>query len=477
MELTGRTVATLACLVCMTATMWACGSRSAPPTTPVATQPSRPASAPLIDECALIAAAGEPVATVALTERAEAANAPRPTNESERLVFRQVYETLLRIDCMGRPLPGLAASWRLDGDGRTWIVTLRDEARFTDGTPVTAADVRASWTTRGTEDLRPSASRLAESVVPISDRTLAIRLRSRRTDLPASLAHTDLAVAKPIPGSPWPAGTRDARIASAGSAPADSAIGVSRDNQPPLRFVVATGDPRDPLDRGAELLLTRDPATLRYAASLPQFEAVPLSWQRTYVLVTPGRSRTAPPLSESARQALATDAIRGDAKGASGPFWWQMPTDCEVGRAALPVQPAPTPRIVYETGDEAARDLAERLVGLARASGPAATPLLETLLPERPRRTYERAVGLAGDALAVARRRGTDAGYIVAVANNPIAPCRDLQVVADVIPWLDPETIVPLVDTRLHAIVRRGRSGISAESDGGLVIAGVNGRH
>ena len=25
--------------------------------------------------------------------------------------------------------------------------------------------------------------------------------------------------------------------------------------------------------------------------------------------------------------------------------------------------------------------------------------------------------------------------------------------------WLDPETIVPLVDTRLHAIVRRGRSG------------------
>ena len=103
--------------------------------------------------------------------------------------------------------------------------------------------------------------------------------------------------------------------------------------------------------------------------------------------------------------------------------------------------------------------------------------MLETLLPERRRRTYERAVGLAGDALAVARRRGSDAGYIVAVANNPIAPCRDLQVVADVIPWLDPETIVPLVDTRLHAIVRRGRSGISAESDGGLVIAGVNGRH
>ena len=43
-------------------------------------------------------------------------------------------------------------------------------------------------------------------------------------------------------------------------------------------------------------------------------------------------------------------------------------------------------------------------------------------------------------------------------------------------PWLDPETIIPLVDTRLHAIVRRGRSGFSAESDGGLVIAGMNDR-
>ena len=40
--------------------------------------------------------------------------------------------------------------------------------------------------------------------------------------------------------------------------------------------------------------------------------------------------------------------------------------------------------------------------------------------------------------------------------------------------WLDPETIVPLVETRLHAIVRRGRSGVTAEWDGGLVIAGVS---
>lgn len=442
---------------------------------PPATHP-----APAGDECALIAGPGDPIASVALGDRVDASNAPRPSNDSERLLFRQVYETLTRSDCMGRTVAGLAAAWRLDGDGRTWIVTLRDNARFSDGSPVTAMDVRASWSgTGGTGELRPSASRLVESIVPIGERVLAITLRSQRTDAPMALSHSDLAVAKTVADSPWPVGTRSTRITSErGAAPSNGppAFVVSRENQPPIRFVVAPGDPRDLLDRGAELLLTRDPATLRYAASLPQFQTVPLAWLRTYVLLTPGRSRTAPVLTEPLRHALASDAVRGEARGAQGPFWWQMRADCEIGRSAPPGQPSPTPRIVYETGDGAARDLAERLVGLARAPGPSSMLFLDALLPDRPRRTYERATGLTGEALAVARRRGTDAGHIVAVATSPVDPCRDLQALMDGAPWLDPETIIPLVDTRLHAIVRRGRSGFSAESDGGLVIAGMNDR-
>jgi hypothetical protein len=153
-----------------------------------------------------------------------------------------------------------------------------------------------------------------------------------------------------------------------------------------------------------------------------------------------------------------------------------MLADCEIRRTAPPGQPVPTPRIVYDTSDMAARDLAERLVGLARAPGSSSTLFLDALLPDRPRRTYERASGLTGEALAAARRRGTDAGHIVAVASWPVDPCHDLQALMDGAPWLDPETIVPLVDTRLHAIVRRGRSGVSAESDGGLLIAGVKAR-
>ena len=98
--------------------------------------------------------------------------------------------------------------------------------------------------------------------------------------------------------------------------------------------------------------------------------------------------------------------------------------------------------------------------------------VLDALLPDRPRRTFQRAAGLTGEALAGARRLGNDAGYIVSVDTRPLDSCRDLQVLMDGARWLDPATIVPLVDTRLHAIVRRGRSGMTVEWDGGVAIAG-----
>ena len=426
----------------------------------------------------MIAAPGEPIATVALADRIDPSNAPYPSNDSERLLFRQLYETLVRVDCHGRVGPGLAASWRLDPNGRTWIVTLRDNARFSDGTPVTATDVRAVWTDDGSGDqLRPHVSRLVQSIVPIDDRSLAITLRSQRTDVPLALAHTDLAIARPAADSRWPLGTRRDRAAPGRNAAvpiAGSALMLSRDNLPSVRFVAAPRDPRDLLDDGVDLLLTRDPATLDYATTLPHFQSVPLEWQRTRVLLTPGRSRTAPPLSAETRQLLAGDAVRGEARGAIGPFWWQTLQDCDVAFSVRSDPSPPTPRIVYDAADGAARDLAERFVGLVRASAPAA--MLDALLPDRPRRTYQRAAGLSSEPLVQARRRGTDAGYIMSLDRRPLDPCREIQLVMDGVRWLDPETIVPLVDTRLRAIVRRGRSGLTAEWDGGIVIAGSSPR-
>jgi signal transduction histidine kinase len=396
----------------------------------------------------------EAVATVGLGEPVDRTRAPYPSNESERLLFRQLYETLVRVDCEGNAAPGLAASWRLDASRSTWIITLRQNARFSDDTPVTAANVAASWMSAGVE-LRPEVRRLVRSIVAVDDRTLEIALRSQRADASLALAHTDLAIVKPVPGLPWPLGTRSAQIDSSAATPVAAgppAITLLRRNASPVRFLVSPGrDGRDLLDQGVDLLLTRDPTTLGYAATLPRFATAPLPWLRTHVLLSPGRARPAPSFSEGERKALAQDAVRGEARGAEGPFWWESLSDCEPASSQPSTQAASTTgRIVYDADDGAARDLAERLVGI---------------------RTYQRASGLTGEALALALRRGNEAGYVLSLDRRPLDPCREMQVLADNAGWIDPQAIVPLVDTRLQAIVRGGRSGIIAEWDGALLLA------
>jgi hypothetical protein len=284
-------------------------------------------------------------------------------------------------------------------------------------------------------------------------------------------------VAKWVAGSPVPLGTRSSRL-EPGSDPARgialSELTVSRDRLPPLRFLAGARDSRDLLDAGVDLLLTREPATLDYAATLTQFERVPLAWQRTHILLTPGRPPLSPSLSDDARQVLAADAVRGEARGAQGPFWWEK-AGCHIPLAGIGT-PAMAPRVVYDAADGVARDLAERFVGLVGASGPSATTFLDAVLPDRPRRTFQRATGMSGEDLANALRLGADAGYIVSVESRPLEPCHALLTLMDRVPWVPgPGSIIPLVDTRLQAVVRRGRSGATADSDGTLLIDGVNG--
>ena len=461
---------------------------STPPlsTPPVPTPPPPTAAAnvptPSDDSaCALVAEPGEPFTTVGLSEPVDPANAPHPTNDSERLLFRQAYETLVRVDCEQRLRPGLAASWQLDTSGRSWIVTLREGASFSDGSPVTAADVVESWTRDG--DMRPQTRRYLQSVAATGERTLAIGLHDAAPS-PLVLANAGLAVARRSESSLWPLGTRGTQISSEPPQQRRSVLTVSEvaaaANEPggpdprwSARFLVSPGlDQRDLIDQGVDLVLTRDPRTLAYASTLPQLQSVPLAWRQTLVFVSPWRDRSLAPLTPDARQALAIDAARGEARGAQEPFWWRSASDCAIASPGPRATSLPTaPRIVYERDDEAARDLAERIVGLARASGARTPTLIESLLPGGAARSFQRASGLTREALTAALDRGTEAGYILTIDNRPFAPCRELRSLVDRIRWLDPESIVPLVDTRQRAIVRKGRSGVTSEWDGGLVLA------
>jgi oligopeptide transport system substrate-binding protein len=60
-------------------------------------------------------------------------------------VLRDLYEGLVTEDIEGRPTPGLAGSWTVRTDGRAWTFTLRENLRWSDGAPLTADHVVASF--------------------------------------------------------------------------------------------------------------------------------------------------------------------------------------------------------------------------------------------------------------------------------------------------------------------------------------------
>lgn len=61
-------------------------------------------------------------------------------NEYEGFAYENTIETLARMDADGVWHPGAADSWEVSEDGRTWTFHLRQDARWSDGTPITAAD-------------------------------------------------------------------------------------------------------------------------------------------------------------------------------------------------------------------------------------------------------------------------------------------------------------------------------------------------
>lgn len=225
-------------------------------------------------------------------------------------------------------------------------------------------------------------------------------------------------------------------------------------------------DLRDLLDRGSpapgsprvDVLVTRDPDVLSYAAQLGSYRSVALPWDRTYTLVAPRLDSAATSPSMEQRDALARDAVQADARGAQPPFWWETDTTCATG---TPRYSAGAPRIVgYPADDPIARQLAERIVALASAQGtPAWIPSTLSSPAAGPLRT----VGLAPTGLNDALASGQIAAFVAALPRQRPAMCK----AAARIPT--GATLVPLVDSRAHALMRRGSgAGFYIGSDGTL---------
>lgn len=63
----------------------------------------------------------------------------------ESSVAYQLFEGLVTTDPEGNLIPGTAESWESSPDYKTWTFHLRKDAKWTDGTPVTAHDFVYSW--------------------------------------------------------------------------------------------------------------------------------------------------------------------------------------------------------------------------------------------------------------------------------------------------------------------------------------------
>jgi extracellular solute-binding protein (family 5) len=345
------------------------------------------------------------------------------------MAFRQLFQPLVHLDCQGEVQPGLATSWHADSSGRTWTFAIRGNGYFPDGTPITAQSIEADWSQRG-DALQPAG---LESVHAVDDSNLLVTMRDLPDSIPRMFADPLWSI---LPDHPLSAST-----------------GLIIDwpqSEGILELAITpVGDPRDALDAGGDLVISRDPQVLEYAGHRPELETFPLPWDRTYALL---QQAGAEPLKGEIRDAtvqrsLAQDAVHAEARPAQAQYWWNGA--CGISAAAGRATPT-SGRIVYQQTDSVARQLAERIVVLAGANPPLS------------------ATGLDAVRFAAALKDGGDRGYIVGLPIRSPAPCREsAQLTAG-------RRVYPLIETRARAIVRRGSPALTVDYDGTVRIAATD---
>jgi Bacterial extracellular solute-binding proteins, family 5 Middle len=372
------------------------------------TAPSSPESTPILwpsdygttnqrQGCSPLPSESLPNASIifALTDSVSPNQAPIPHNPSERLVFAQLYETLVNVDCEGNLKPGLASAWSCSEDSTQWVFTIRRGARFWDGTPVFSRDVQDSWLANQNCPQLGAQTPLwnwfnarSKTITLVDDVRIAIRLPEPQSRFPLLLAHPATAVSVRRDGWAWPVGSGPMRLRASTPAPLPDLECRPNPHHPQhpvwknFTFrVVPDSDPRDLISTDIDLALTNSLDAVRFFQEMPGFHSTPLPWDRLFLLICP-------PEKNPAGTGLWSDlALRIDAKNdltrVSARSWnnlvfpgggaWDCPQltgpismnnisarrEWDLGRPALDEK-----TIVFPLGNPAARELAQRLAAL-----------------------------------------------------------------------------------------------------------------
>jgi len=429
--------------------------------------------------------------TFALFDNVNPQFAPWARSRSEQLLFSHLYETLITVDCLGDVRPGLAETWKSRRDGRRWVFQLRKDARFWDGTEMTAKDVIDSWQQRSVEPMKLYA--MIDSATVTDDYVLQVDFAQRHRKVPLTLSAPALAVAKLSTESRWPVGSgpyqisssRNFQVISEGSVFARPMFGAK---EPVIRFVEnANYDARDLLEGMVDIIVTSDPAVIEYGSGREDLTTYPLPWNRTYVLLATSRvgalknGLLPATLTPDIRDALASDVVRNDARGHETPSWWDDVAGCM--RASRDGGVAPSAgatlrpgRVIYAASDPVARDLAERIVALAGDAE--ASSEAQIVAASVPGLASEAPIAEGVSELELSRSlwSGSDFAYVVSIPSRPPDGCYGMRALLDRAPWVTgpdvdlSDSLIPLVDTRQHVIAERDILSLIVDWYGNILV-------
>lgn len=126
-----------------------------------------------------------------------------PLDTFGRVLLDSTAQGLVRFDAAGQIEPGLAASWAVTPDGRSYIFRLRD-ATWPNGEPVTTDEVvkilRRAAAPNSRNPLAPFLQVIDEAVA-MTPQVIEVRLKSPRPDLLKLFAQPELAIVRDRTGT------------------------------------------------------------------------------------------------------------------------------------------------------------------------------------------------------------------------------------------------------------------------------------
>ncbi len=442
----------------MLAALAACGRTPAAAPVPTAAAPSAGAC--------VVAGEGPSAErlTVAFTEPLSPSRPAEAATRAAAIIFRHLYEPLVRVTCDGHVLPGAAESWTTPDSGRSWIFKLRRTLRFWDDSGVPTSEILESWKGYETEAGYVPWAGIARARV-VDDQRVAVYMKNPSAEFPKTLGDHRLAIAVQLRRSEWPMGTGPYRPVLE----TDSTLTVEwwdgnrrRPEGAPksIDFIsMGTRGARDRLDQGLDALIAEDSTLLAYAVARGM-AATPLPWDRTYVLFVPTNDRLHAPVDgprDGFLESVARDAVGAEAQVSPRGQGWRAEA-CPRGASAGVDPVSQARRVVYFSEDATARELAHRLVAFAGAPGQGGEWLVEAYRQPTGARTFPFAVGLERSAWQQALARGNEVAFVIGLPGLGEMVCAR--------PGRPEGAWFPLIDTRVRVALRPGAGAWSADHDG-----------